>query len=50
MAFSPLGWARPWRPAGDIDSGKEILRPRDVVEVSTFETSTRTRGRRRYLE
>lgn len=50
VASSPSGCAIAWRPAGETERGKVILRERQVVEVSTAETSTRTRGRRRYLE
>lgn len=50
VASSPSGCAMAWRPAGDTQRGKEIWRLKTVVEVETAETSTRTRGRRRYLE
>ena len=50
FASSPSGCAIACRPAGDTERGNEILRPNDVVDVSTPETSTRTRGRSRYLE
>jgi hypothetical protein len=38
------------RPAGEMPRGKVTERPKTVVCVVVCETSTRTRGRRRYLE
>jgi hypothetical protein len=50
VASSPSGCAIAWRPVGEMERGKAISRPKTVVVVVVFETSTRTRGRRRYLE
>ena len=50
VARSPSGCAIACTPAGETERGKEIFRPNAVVDVSTLETSTRTRGRRRYFE
>jgi hypothetical protein len=50
VASSPSGCAIAWRPVGETERGKAISRPKTFVVVVVFETSTRTRGRRRYLE
>ena len=50
VASSLSGCAIAWRPTGETERGKAISRPKTVVVVVVFETSTRTRGRRRYLE
>lgn len=39
----------PWIPAGDTHSGKAMSRSNRLILVFTWETSFRTRGRRRYL-
>ena len=49
VANSPSECAMPWRPAGEMQRGKEMGWPRTVVRVLAFETSLRTRGRMRYL-
>ena len=50
VASSPSGCAIAWRPTGEMERGKAISRPKTFVVVVVFETSTRTRGRRRYLK
>jgi hypothetical protein len=50
VASSPLGCAIAWRPAGETERGKAISQRKTFIGVVVFKTSTRTRGRRRYLE
>ena len=47
VAISPSGWAIPWTAIGAIATGMAAGVPRNVVEGSIRETSTRTRGRSR---
>lgn len=49
VASSPSRCAMAWMPAGETQSGNDILLPRTLAEVSTLDTSRRTRGRSLYL-
>ena len=46
-AISASGWASPWAAIGAIAHGTAAGEPSRVVDVSTFPTSTRTRGTKR---
>ena len=50
MATSPSSCAICWNAIGATSAGMETVEPSTVVSVVTFETSTRTRGRRRNFE
>jgi hypothetical protein len=50
VASSLLGCAIAWRPAGETERGEAISRSKTFIVVVVFKTSTRTPGRRRYLE
>ena len=50
IATSPSSCAICWKAIGATSAGIDTGVPSTVVSVETVETSTRTRGRRRYCE